>query len=151
MPRANGIRYFDTAPHHGRGRSETRFGRWLAGRLTLMDRDAENGLLQACAAQGTSLVPGDIFNSAILATGPKPGVWFNYEPAPVHIIAKAQELQTRAAAVGLTFAEAAMQFALRQRAMCPVLIGTGKLHAQQRNLNVAKLELSGDALAFVTT
>ncbi|WP_372572199.1 aldo/keto reductase [Ruegeria jejuensis] len=46
----------------------------LAGRLTLMDRDAGDGLLQACAEQGTSLVLGGIFNSGILATGLNPAL-----------------------------------------------------------------------------
>ncbi len=123
----------------------------LAGRLTLMDRDAEGGLLQACADQGTSLVLGGIFNSGILATGPKPGAWFNYEPAPEHIIAKASQLQTRAEAVGLTLAEAAVQFAMRHPAACSVLIGTGKVSSLQRNLDAASLDLSAEALAFVTT
>nr|WP_299963703.1 aldo/keto reductase [uncultured Roseobacter sp.] len=45
----------------------------LAGRLTLLDRTAEDGLLDLCAATGTSLVLGGIFNSGILATGPVPG------------------------------------------------------------------------------
>lgn len=122
----------------------------LAGRLTLMDRDAEAGLLQACADQGTSLVLGGIFNSGILATGPKPGVWFNYEPAPDHIIEKASRLQARAAAVGLTLAEAAVQFSMRHPLACSVLIGTGKVSSLQRNLDAANLDLTDDALAFVT-
>lgn len=123
----------------------------LAGRLTLMDRDAENGLVDACTTQGTSLVLGGIFNSGILATGPKPGVWFNYKPAPSHILAQASKLQDSAAAVGLTLAEAAVQFALRHPAACSVLIGTGKVNSLQRNLDAARLGLSNEALTFVTT
>ncbi len=123
----------------------------LAGRLTLMDREAEDGLLQACAAQGTSLVLGGIFNSGILATGPQPGAWFDYAPAPDHILEKAAQLQAQAHAVGLTLAAAAMQFAIRHPAACSVLIGTGKITSLQRNLDAANLALSDDALAFVST
>lgn len=123
----------------------------LAGRLTLMDRSAEAGLLQACADQGCSLVLGGIFNSGILATGPKPGVCFNYEPAPDHILEEASRIQAQAAAVGLTLAEAAVQFAMCHPSACSVLIGTGKVSSLQRNLDAAKLDLSEDARAFVTS
>ncbi|WP_299949508.1 aldo/keto reductase [uncultured Ruegeria sp.] len=123
----------------------------LAGRLTLMDREAEDGLLQACADQGTSLVLGGIFNSGILATGPKPGVWFNYGPASDVILEKASRLQAHAADVGLTLAQAALQFAMRHPSACSVLIGTGKVSSLQRNLDAANLNLSDNALAFVST
>lgn len=123
----------------------------LAGRLTLMDREAEDELLDVCARQGTSLVLGGILNSGILATGPKPGASFNYAPAPDHIIEQAGELQDKAKTVGLTLPEAAVQFAIRHPAACSVLLGTGKVSSLQRNLDAAALELSQEALAFVTT
>ena len=81
----------------------------LAGRLTLLDRQAEDGLLDLCQAQGTSLVLGGIFNSGILATGPKPGAWFDYAPASQEIIDQVTALEARAHAVGLTLAEPLLQ------------------------------------------
>ncbi|MDP5217320.1 hypothetical protein Q5Y75_08845 [Ruegeria sp. 2205SS24-7] len=48
-------------------------------------------------------------------------------------------------------AEAAVQFAMRHPAVCSVLIGTGKVSSLQRNLDAASLDLSEDALAFVST
>ncbi|MEJ6394210.1 aldo/keto reductase [Gymnodinialimonas sp. 2305UL16-5] len=122
----------------------------IAGRLTLLDRDAEAGLLDACARQGTSLVLGGIFNSGILATGPKPGAWFNYAPASDEILDRVRALEARTKQVGLTLAEAAMQFALRHPAACSVLLGTGKVSSLQRNLDAAALDLSAEALAFMT-
>jgi len=123
----------------------------LAGRLTLLDREAESGLLDLCAQQGTSLVLGGIFNSGILATGPKPGAWFDYAPASPEILEQVTALQNRAAAVGLTLAEASLQFALRHPAACSVLLGTGKVNSLQRNLDAAAISLSEAALEFVTT
>lgn len=123
----------------------------LAGRLTLLDRQAEDGLLDLCQAQGTSLVLGGIFNSGILATGPKPGAWFDYAPASQEIIDQVTALEARAHAVGLTLAEAALQFALHHRAGCSVLLGTGKVRSLQRNLDAAAITLSDAAKAFVTT
>ncbi|MFZ3585075.1 aldo/keto reductase [Loktanella sp. DJP18] len=123
----------------------------LAGRLTLLDREAEAGLLDACRAQGTSLVLGGIFNSGILATGPQPGAWFDYAPASQDILDRVGDLQQRARAVGLTLAEAAVQFALHQPQTSSVLLGTGKVSYLQRNLDAAALTLTDAARDFVTT
>ena len=123
----------------------------LAGRLTLLDREAEAGLLDLCASQGTSLVLGGIFNSGILATGPKPGAWFDYAPASQDILDRVTALQARAEAVGLTLAEASLQFALNHPAACSVLLGTGKVGSLKRNLAAAHKDLSAEALTFVTT
>ena len=123
----------------------------LAGRLTLLDREAESGLLDLCAQQGTSLVLGGIFNSGILATGPKPGAWFDYAPASQEVLDKVTALQDGANKVGLTLAEASLQFALHHPAACSVLLGTGKVSSLQRNLDAADINLSDAALAFVTT
>ncbi|WP_116131027.1 aldo/keto reductase [Tropicimonas sp. IMCC34043] len=123
----------------------------LAGRLTLLDRSAEEGLLELCSAQGTSLVLGGIFNSGILATGPQPGAWFDYAPASQAILDRVRVLQDRAGALGLTLAEAALQFALHQPQVSSILLGTGKVRSLQRNLDAAALTLSDAALDFVTT
>lgn len=123
----------------------------LAGRLTLLDRDAERGLLELCTEHDTNLVLGGIFNSGILATGPKPGAWFDYAPAPDHIMEQAKSLEVQAQNVGLTLAEAAVQFGLQHPSACSVLLGTGKVSSLERNLKAAELELSQDAINFVTS
>ncbi|MEE2945760.1 MAG: aldo/keto reductase [Pseudomonadota bacterium] len=122
----------------------------LAGRLTLLDRQAEESLLAKCRDQGTSLVLGGIFNSGILATGPKPGAWFDYAPASEVMLEKVRALEERAIDSGLSLAEASLQFALCHPAACSVLLGTGKVSSLQRNLDAAALELDGPALKFVT-
>ncbi len=122
----------------------------LAGRLTLLDRDAERGLLDLCAEHETNLVLGGIFNSGILATGPKPGAWFDYAPAPDDIMEQAQKLETEAQKVGLTLAEAAVQFGLHHPSACSVLLGTGKVSSLERNLKAGELKLSEEALDFIT-
>lgn len=121
----------------------------LAGRLTLLDREAEEELLALCAEQGTSLVLGGIFNSGILATGPVPGAWFDYSPVSEEVIGQVKILQENAQEVGLTLAEAALQFGLNHPAACSVLLGTGKVSLLQRNLDAAKIDLSDEALEFV--
>ncbi|MEP5422336.1 MAG: aldo/keto reductase, partial [Roseibium sp.] len=65
----------------------------LAGRLTLLDRQAEDQLVKVCQETSTSLVLGGIFNSGILATGPVEGAWFDYQPASEEILEQVRKLQ----------------------------------------------------------
>jgi D-threo-aldose 1-dehydrogenase len=106
----------------------------LAGRWTLLDRSAESALVPLCRDAGTSLVLGGIFNSGILATGPKPGATFDYVEASDEILAQVSALQSQAQNDGLTLADAAVQFALTRDPVCSVLIGTGKQSSLRRNL-----------------
>lgn len=106
----------------------------LAGRLTLLDREAEAELVPACRAAGTSLVLGGIFNSGILATGPVAGATYDYGPAPQDILDRVAALQSRAEAAGLPLATAALQFAARHPMAASVLLGTAKTASLDRNL-----------------
>ena len=81
----------------------------LAGRWTLLDRDAEAELVDLARDKGTSFVLGGIYNSGILAKGPVPGAWFNYQPASEAILAQVRDLEARAKAEGATLPQAAMQ------------------------------------------
>ena len=110
----------------------------LAGRLTLLDRTAEAELVPLCRARGTSLVLGGIFNSGILATGPRPGAHFDYAPASPEILARATRLQDRAQAAGVDLATAALRFALTHPQAASVLIGTAKASSLDRNLDAAE-------------
>ncbi|WP_029076554.1 aldo/keto reductase [Kaistia adipata] len=119
----------------------------MAGRWTLLDRDAEAELAPLCRERGTSFVLGGIFNSGILATGAKPGAWFNYEPASEEILGKVRDLETRCAAHGVTLPHAALQFALTRPGVASVLLGTSKTSSLDRNLAMAAEPLSPEAAA----
>lgn len=107
----------------------------LAGRLTLLDRSAEEALIPACRDAGTALVLGGIFNSGILATGPVPGALFDYEPATPDILEKARRLEERAEALGVPLASAALRFATTHPSVSSVLLGTAQIRSLQRNLD----------------
>ena len=117
----------------------------LAGRLTLLDRDAEAELVGLARETGTSFVLGGIYNSGILAKGAVPGAWFNYQPASEEILAQVRELDARAKAEGTTLPQAAMQFALTRPGEASVLIGTSSLKQLEQNLNAANSALSPEA------
>lgn len=112
----------------------------LAGRLTLLDRSAEEALVPLCLNVGTSLVLGGIFNSGILATGPIEGATYDYAPASDAIMAATGVLQNNAESIGMSLAEASIQFAQSHPAAASVLIGTAKSHSLIRNLDLAKME-----------
>lgn len=113
----------------------------LAGRLTLLDRSAEETLVPRCLESGTSLVLGGIFNSGILATGPKEGATYDYAPASDAILADTRALQTKAEGIGMSLAQASIQFAQTHRAAASVLIGTAKSNSLTRNLELARTKL----------
>ena len=58
----------------------------LAGRYTLLEQEALDSFLPLCAQRGIGIVLGGPYNSGILATGPRPGAFYNYDPAPPEIL-----------------------------------------------------------------
>lgn len=116
----------------------------LAGRYTLLDRSAVAELLPLCAAKGTSLVVGGVFNSGILATGPVEGAHFDYMPATVDIAGKVGAMMEIAKSRGVPLAAPALQFPLEHPAVASVLIGTAKPESLHRNMALARLDLSKD-------
>ncbi|WP_226781681.1 aldo/keto reductase [Oceaniglobus trochenteri] len=107
----------------------------LAGRWTLLDRNAEAELVPLCLERGTSLVLGGIFNSGILATGASDGAHYDYGPAPEDILDKVRGLERVCASFDVPLATAAMQFGLTRPGVASVLIGTGKVSSLTRNLD----------------
>ncbi|MEP2704028.1 MAG: aldo/keto reductase [Roseibium sp.] len=106
----------------------------LAGRLTLLDRQAEDQLVKVCQETSTSLVLGGIFNSGILATGPVEGAWFDYQPASEEILEQVRKLQQQTEALGVPLATAALHFAHSYPKVASVLLGTSKVSSLERNL-----------------
>ena len=106
----------------------------LAGRLTLLDRQAEEGLTRLCRERNTSLVLGGIFNSGILATGPIDGAWYDYAPAPEDVMARAEVLQKKSEALGMPLASAALQFSRSYPGVASTLLGTAKVSSLAGNL-----------------
>jgi D-threo-aldose 1-dehydrogenase len=91
----------------------------LAGRYTLLDREARTELLPLCEEQGIAVIAGGVLNSGILADG----TTFDYAPAPAPVrerVAKLREICTRWDA---PLAAAALQFPLRHPAVVSVLVG----------------------------
>lgn len=113
----------------------------LAGRYSLLDHGTAAPLIEACRQRGARLVVGGVFNSGILATGPRPGAMFNYAPATGPVLERARHLERICAAHGVPLATAALQFPLRNDAVASVLLGVSNPRNLERNLNGLATEI----------
>lgn len=116
----------------------------LAGRYTLLEQEAQESFLPLCQKRGVGIVVGGPYNSGILATGPKPGVHWNYSPAPEWVLTKAARLQEVCAAHGVRLVDAAFQFPLRHPAVVSVIPGGQGLAEMASNLQAAAATIPDD-------
>jgi D-threo-aldose 1-dehydrogenase len=94
----------------------------VAGRYSLLDQTALAELLPACAARGTAVVVGGVFNSGLLAD-PRPGTTFDYAPAAPGLVARAVRLGEVCASHGVPLRAAALAFPFGHPAVTSVLVG----------------------------
>jgi D-threo-aldose 1-dehydrogenase len=112
----------------------------LAGRYTLLEQEAL-GFLNAAAARGVGVVIGGPYNSGILATGPKPGAFYNYDPAPDAILTRSAQLQTICAAHGIRLVDAAFQFPLLHPAVVSIIPGGQGVAEMDSNLAASQAQI----------
>jgi D-threo-aldose 1-dehydrogenase len=94
----------------------------VAGRYSLLDQRALAELLPTCAARGTAVVVGGVFNSGLLAD-PRPGATFDYTPAPPELVDRAARLAEVCARHGTPLRAAALAFPFGHPAVTSVLVG----------------------------
>ena len=69
-----------------------------------------------CESRGIGIVIGGPYNSGILASGPTPGAFYNYEPAPDAVLERVRRLGEVCDAHGVSLVHAAFRFPLLHRA-----------------------------------
>lgn len=94
----------------------------LAGRYTLLEQTSLE-FLKVCREKGIGIFLGGVYNSGILATGPKPGAKYQYADAPEAIMQKARALQTVCEGHGVPLHVAALQFAQAHPAITALVVG----------------------------
>jgi D-threo-aldose 1-dehydrogenase len=94
----------------------------VAGRYSLLDQRALAELLPTCAARGTAVVVGGVFNSGLLAD-PRPGATFDYAPAAPELVERALRLAELCARHGVPLRAAALAFPFGHPAVASVLVG----------------------------
>ncbi|MER8762926.1 MULTISPECIES: aldo/keto reductase [unclassified Mesorhizobium] len=95
----------------------------LAGRYTLLEQEALQSFLPLCQQRGIGIVLGGPYNSGILATGPKPGAYYNYSEAPQDIIDRVTRIEAVCKRHGVRLIEAALQFPLLHPSVVSVIPG----------------------------
>ena len=105
----------------------------LAGRYTLLEQEALESFLPYCVEKKIGVTIGGPFNSGILATGPKPGAYYNYKPAPKAILDRVGKIQAICAEHKVKLAEAAIRFPLSHPAIVSVIPGGQKPSEVRRN------------------
>lgn len=109
----------------------------LAGRYTLLEQEALDSFLPLCQKRGIGIVIGGPYNSGILATGPKPGAFYDYAPAPKAILKRVGEIEKIARRHRVTLAQAALRFPLVHPSVVSVIPGAAR--PSEVTLNVRTL------------
>ncbi len=107
----------------------------LAGRYTLLEQGALSTFLPLCEARGIGIVTGGPYNSGILATGPVPGAWYDYEPAPQPVLDRVAAIERVCAAHGVRLVDAAFRFPLLHP--CTVSVVPGGQAVAEMEANAA--------------
>lgn len=114
----------------------------LAGRYTLLDQGALDGLMPACVERNVEIVNVGIFNSGLLSKDrPEPGATYNYTPASQDLLARANLLADICEAHGTTLPAAAIAFAARHPAVKSVVLGMRTPAQVHRNAALAQSEV----------
>ncbi|AXH37202.1 aldo/keto reductase [Humibacter sp. BT305] len=96
----------------------------MAGRLTLLDRTAEEDLLPAAEEHGVSIVAAAVYNSGLLSRPEVPDdAKFDYDQAPPELLRRARRMAELCREAGVTLPDAAVQFPLRHPAVASVVVG----------------------------
>ncbi len=113
----------------------------LAGRYTLLEQEALTSFLPLAEQRGIGVVIGGPYNSGILATGPKPGAFYNYEPAPPEILDKVAMIEAICTLHGVRLVDAAFRFPLRHPAVVSVIPGGQGVAEMESNLAAAGAQI----------
>jgi D-threo-aldose 1-dehydrogenase len=94
----------------------------IAGRYSLLDQSAADELLPLALERGVDVIAAGVFNSGILAN-PVKGATYDYMPASVELIARAQRIREVLDGHQISLTGAAMHFPLQHPAVKAVLVG----------------------------
>ncbi|GGY73491.1 oxidoreductase [Cellvibrio zantedeschiae] len=97
----------------------------LAGRYSLLEQSPCDSFFPLCKKRGVSIISGGPFNSGILASGVSGAgpFYYNYEPAPLHIIERVKQLEIICAEFSVPLPAAALQFPGAHPQVCSVIAG----------------------------
>jgi D-threo-aldose 1-dehydrogenase len=96
----------------------------LAGRYTLLEQGAADDLLPLALERGVGVVIAGVYNTGLLSSArPAEGAKYEYEDAPIELIARANAIADVCERYGVTLPEAALAFPLLHPAVVSVVVG----------------------------
>lgn len=113
----------------------------LAGRYTLLEQDALTSFLPLCQERGIGIVIGGPYNSGILATGPRPGAFYNYDPAPQDVLDRVGKIKAICKSHNVRLVDAAFQFPLGHPAVVSVVPGGQAVAEMKSNTAAATADI----------
>ena len=116
----------------------------LAGRYTLLEQDSLATFLPLCEERGVGIVIGGPYNSGILATGARPGAYYNYQPAPPDILRRVERLQSVCDRYEVRLVDAAFQFPLLHPSVLSVIPGGQTAAEMESNVAAAKARIPAE-------
>jgi len=118
-----------------------------AGRYTLLEQDALESFLPLCEERGIGIVLGGPYNPGILATGPREGAFFDYEPANAEILGRVARIEAVCAAHGVRMVDAAFRFPLLHPCVISVIPGGQGVDEMESNLAAAAADVPAELWA----
>jgi len=112
----------------------------VAGRYSLLDREAGEELLPLCARRGVSVIVAGVFNSGLLAD-PRDGAHYDYHPAGADLLARARAMREICAGYGVPLAAAALAFPRRHPAVTTILVGARDADEVRQDLALSTMEI----------
>ena len=113
----------------------------LAGRYTLLEQESLDSFLPLCERRGIGIVLGGPYNSGILATGPKQGAYYNYEPASQEILDRVARIEATCRRHGVELIEAALRFPLAHPCVVSVIPGGQRVAEVEANRRLIDAEV----------
>jgi D-threo-aldose 1-dehydrogenase len=104
----------------------------IAGRWTLLNREAEAELLPECERRGIGVLAAGAFNGGLIARGA--AALYNYRAPPPAVLENLAALERAAAATGTNLRAAAIQFVLRHPAVSALVAGAMRAAEVQENV-----------------
>lgn len=99
----------------------------IAGRYTLLEQPALDGILPVCAGRGIQVLNVGVFNSGLLAVEwPDQTRTYEYQAAPADVLRRARDIATVCARHGVSLPQAAVAFAGAHPAIASVVLGAGR-------------------------
>jgi D-threo-aldose 1-dehydrogenase len=105
----------------------------LAGRYTLLEQEALESFLPLCQERGIGIVLGGPYNSGILATGAKPGAYYNYSEASQEVLHRVARIEAVCKRHGVRLIEAALKFPLAHPSVVSVIPGGQRVAEVESN------------------